>query len=136
MGIVTVSVAVADPPTVDTVLGVIVPVIAVGNPEMVKLTGSENPFSEFTVSVTLADWEALRVREFAEVLSVKSVMRTVSVVDSVLLPLDAVIVRGKDPTLAALVAVITSGTAIVASEFRNKNAGDPATVTPVGSPVT
>lgn len=78
----TVRVRVADdtPPAGRTVPGVNVAVTPLGTPEMVKLTGSENPFAAVTVTVRLADWVDFIVRVDGETVSEKSVTRTVSVV--------------------------------------------------------
>jgi hypothetical protein len=55
LGRVITSVEEAAAPAGFTVLGTIVPVTPLGKPETVRLTGSENPSREVTVSVTLAD---------------------------------------------------------------------------------
>ncbi len=134
LGTVIVSVAEADTPLGFTMLGTIAPVTPFGSPETVNVTGCENPLSEVTLSVTLADWDLLRLMEPTEAPMEKSVILTVSTVDLVTKPVEAVIVNANVLGVAALVALTTTRADAVVPGFRNMNVGTIDAVTPTGAP--
>jgi hypothetical protein len=78
----------------------------------------------------------LRLTELVEAPSEKSVTLTVSAVDLVTKPLDAVIVKAKVLGAAALEGVTNTCTGTVASGFRNTNVGAIDAATPGGAPET
>ena len=90
-----VSVAVAIPPAVATVLGVMVTVIPVVFPRMTELsdTGCEKPLSEAMLMVTLTVWRLDVVTVWGEAVMEKSVTWSLSVAAWVMVPLAAVMVR-------------------------------------------
>lgn len=65
--------AVAAPDVVATVLGTMVAVTPAGRPEMVRSTGSENPFTGVTVNTRLADCPPETASDGVETESEKSV---------------------------------------------------------------
>lgn len=134
LGRVIVRVAEADTPAGFTVLGTMVPVTPFGSPETVNVTGAEKPLSEVTLSVTLADWDLLRLTEPTEAPVEKSVTLTVSTVDLVIRPLDAVIVNANVLGIAALEALTMTRADTVVPGFRNMNVGIIDAATPAGAP--
>jgi len=133
---VRVRIAVAAVPLGTTVVGVIVAVTPVGRPEIVRLTGSENPFSPATVVVTFVDWGESNVSEVVESASEKSITRTVNLAVCTVGPLTPVMVKSKVPAVAALVVVMVNRTSVVAPGLRNAEVGVTDTEIPSGAPVT
>jgi len=134
LGTVIVSVEEADTPLGFTMLGTIAPVTPFGSPETVNVTGSENPLSEVTLSVTLADWDLLRLTEPTEAPMEKSVILTVSTVVLVTKPDDAVIVNGNVLAVVALEALIVMRADTVVPGSRDMDVGTIDAVTPTGAP--
>jgi hypothetical protein len=134
LGTMIVSVEEADTPLGFTMLGTMVPITPFGSPETVNVTGAENPLSEVTLRVTLADWDLLRLTEPTEVPTEKSVILTVSTVVLVTKPDDAVIVNGNVLGVVALETVTVTFAITVVPGFRDMKVGRTDAVTPVGAP--
>ena len=127
--------AVVTPPFGSTVLGVIVAVTPLGTPEMVRFTGSENPFAAVTVMLRLADCVDFIVRLDVESPSEKSVTRTVNFVVCVVFPPKAEMERSNVPADARVVAVMVSCADAVVPGLTVKKFGVIETDTPAGAPV-